>query len=121
MVNGRFRWRGLCAVLLALMAHLGAGVIVPAVNPIANAAVLCLADKTGGSPAHAPDHMPPDCPMCPLCTAPHVSFATLMAIGPPLLPPAGGIVLNAALPPPSTGPPVLHWPPGQPRAPPIFS
>jgi len=131
MLNERFRLRGLFAVLLALMVQLGAGASVPAVNPLAGAAVLCHSDDaytddtytgdTGRSPSHTPGHMPADCPMCPLCSAPHVSSATLIPVAPPLSPPARGIVAKVELPPSPTGPPASHWPPGQPRAPPIFS
>jgi hypothetical protein len=121
MFSRRFRLPGLFAVLLALMAQLGAGGSVPADNPVADAAVLCHTDDAGRAPAHTPGHHPIDCPICPLCAPLHVSLAALIPAGVKLPPPAVVVVARTELPPPSTAPPSPHRPPSQPRAPPTFS
>jgi hypothetical protein len=120
MLNRRFHLRGLFAVLLALMAQLGAGATVPRVDPVAIAGVLCHTGEDGGGPSQAPSH-PADCLVCPLCVAIHdPSVAVVSAIAGPI-PRDVGVVLKTELPPPSTASPAVHRPPSQPRAPPAFS
>ena len=112
---------GLFAVLLALMAQLGAGASVPRIDPIATAKMLCHAEEdTGGAPLNGPSHSG-DCLVCPLCVALHASSVTLVMVVTTSAPPDTGIVIKTELPPPSTAPPAPHRPPSQPRAPPIFS
>jgi hypothetical protein len=120
MLTSRFHLSGLLAVLLALMAQLGAGATVPLVDPVAVAGVLCHTDDSGNPPAHAPNH-PADCPVCPLCATMHAQAAVLASATPRLAPPADFAVLRPELPPPATAPPALHRPPSQPRAPPTLS
>jgi hypothetical protein len=120
MVTSRFRLVGLLAVLLALMAQLGAGASVPRIDPVAVAGVLCHTDNNGNAPAHGPNH-PADCPLCPLCATVHAQAPALLSDAPVLTPPAVLTVLRVELPPPATAPPVLHRPPSQPRAPPTDS
>jgi hypothetical protein len=120
MPTGRFRLCGLFAVLLALMAQLGAGATVPRVDPVAAAAVLCHTDDNGNAPAHGPNH-PSDCPICPLCAALHAQALALTSDAPLLTPPAIQAILRPELPPPSTAPPALRRSPSQPRAPPTLS
>ncbi len=124
MLSRRFHLPGLFAVLLALMAQLGAGATVPRLDPIAlltGAATLChIDDDQGGPPSPAPGH-PADCLVCPLCAALHAPAAPLVASGPALTPPRLRTERRAELPPPSTAPPAPQRPPGQPRAPPITS
>jgi hypothetical protein len=122
MSNRRFHLSGLFAVLLALMAQLGAGVTVPRSDPVVTAGVLCHTDDddTGGAPAHGPSH-PADCPVCPLCATLHTQGLALTSDASAVPPPAVRVVLRTELPPPSTAPPASYRPPSQPRAPPIFT
>jgi hypothetical protein len=124
MLSRRFHLPGLFAVLLALMAQLGAGATVPRFDPIAlltGAETLCHADgDQGGPPSQSPGH-PTDCLVCPLCAALHAPATPLIAAGLSLTPPSLRTERRAELPPPSTAPPAPHRPPGQPRAPPITS
>jgi hypothetical protein len=121
MLNRRFHLHGLFAVLLALMAQLGAGASVPRIDPVAGIGVLCHAeDDAGGTPSKAPGH-PADCPICPLCVGLHVAPMMLASVGMTVVPAVAGVVLKTELPPPSIAPPAPHRPPSQPRAPPIFS
>jgi hypothetical protein len=120
MMASRFHLSGLFAVLLALMAQLGAGAAVPRIDPVVAAAVLCHTDDNGNAPTHSPSHLP-DCLVCPLCATLHGQQAMLIAEAPRLIPPPVPAVRRAELPPPSTAPPALHRPPSQPRAPPTLS
>jgi hypothetical protein len=122
MLNRRFPLLGLFAVLLALMAQLGAGASVPQIDPVSGAEALChTGEDAGGAPSKAPSH-PADCLVCPLCVALNAPSANLVpaSIDTPR-PRAVEVVLKTELPPPSTAPPSAHWPPSQPRAPPISS
>ncbi len=124
MLNRRLSLHGLFAVLLALMAQLGIGATVPQADPIAVIAdfgAICHATgDAGGTPDHTPAH-PVDCLACPLCLAVHAPAVALIARGVTPVPPAAVLVRRVELPPPSTAPPSLHWPPNQPRAPPAVS
>lgn len=121
MLSRRFQLHGLFAVLLALMAQLGAGASVPRINPVAVAGVLCHAEHdAGGKPSHVPGH-PDDCPICPLCVALHAQPATLASAITAPRPPAIAVFVKIELPPPSTAPPAMPRPPSQPRAPPSVS
>jgi hypothetical protein len=120
MPTSRFHFSGLFAVLLALMAQLGAGAAVPRIDPVAVSAVLCHTDDRGNPPAHGPNHSP-DCPVCPLCATLHVQQAVLASAAPRLMPPSVEVTRRDGLPPPSTAPPTLHRAPSQPRAPPTYS
>jgi hypothetical protein len=129
MLNHRLPFGGLLAMLLALMAQLGVGATVPQVDPIAinaGAHALCQTlNDAGGKPAapapwHGPGH-PPDCQICPLCIALHVSAAALVSDAAPLPPSGIVVVLRGELPPPSTAPPTPRRAPSQPRAPPTYA
>jgi hypothetical protein len=121
MSNRRSSLFGVFAVLLALMAQLGAGASVPRLDPIVAAGALCHTDDdTGGAPSPGPAHHT-DCPVCPLCAAVHAQGFALVANAPALIRPAVLTVRRTELPPPSTAPPAPHRPPGQPRAPPVVS
>jgi hypothetical protein len=121
MLNRRFHLHGLFAVLLALMAQIGAGASVPRFDLVAGSGTLCHTENdAGGAPSKAPGH-PDDCPLCPLCAALHAPSITLTSAIATPVPNTVGVVLKTELPPPSTAPPAAHRPPSQPRAPPIFS
>jgi len=124
MLNRRFHLPGLFAMLLALMAQLGAGATAPRADPFAlltGAETLCHADDDPGSPPlQSPGH-PADCLVCPLCVALHAQAAPQIAGGPSLTPPSLRAERRAELAPPSTAPPAPQRPPSQPRAPPIDS
>ena len=121
MTIRRFHLSGLFAVLLALVAQVGAGSVVPRIDPASGMAALCQTRDGAplhGNPSPAPVH-PADCPVCPLCLALHAP-PSMLASADTVLPPAiGWTVIRPELPPPATAPPVPHRPPGQPRAPPI--
>jgi hypothetical protein len=119
MLTSRFRLSGLFAVLLALMAQLAAGAVVPRIDPVAVAGVPCHTDE-GTAPAHGPAHSS-GCLICPLCATLHAQQAVLASAAPELVPPQVPVIRRAELPPPSTAPPSLHRPPNQPRAPPTVS
>jgi hypothetical protein len=119
MSSRRFHLSGLFAVLLALMAQLGAGASVPRIDPVAGVETLC--HDIGGAPSQVPSHHPADCPVCPLCVALHAPPAALAAVIAVPAPRAIVVAVKTELPPPSTAPPAPHRPPSQPRAPPIFS
>jgi len=120
MVNSRFHLGGLLAVLLALMAQLGAGATVPRIDPVAGLGVLCHTDDSDSGPSRGPAHSS-DCLVCPLCVALHSPSVSLVPVVSVLVPPGVEVVVKAELPPPSTAPPAPHRPPSQPRAPPTFS
>jgi hypothetical protein len=121
MLKSRSRLFGLFAVLLALMAQLGAGATVPRVDPVLAAAVMCHGEgKDSQIPAHGPNH-PSDCPICPLCASLHAQALAVTSDASLLTPPAIQALLRPELPPPSTAPPALHRSPSQPRAPPSHS
>ena len=83
MLSRRFHLPGLFAVLMALMALLGAGASVPQIDPITGTVILCHDDGgSGGTPSKAPDR-PFDCPVCPLCIAMHVPAAPLVSTAAP--------------------------------------
>lgn len=119
MLQQRFQLSGLFAMLLALMAQLGAAANQPQIDVAAANVVLCHSDD-GNPPAQAPPH-PTDCPMCSLCIGSHVQAPVLAAE--PRLPPAPRLLpaRRPELPPPATAPPLPHRPPNQPRAPPAIS
>jgi hypothetical protein len=120
VLTRRFLLSGLFAVLLALMAQLGAGATVPRSDPVVAAGVLCHTDDDGTPPADGPAH-PADCQLCPLCGPLHSQQAVLVSTAPSLTPTTVLAVRRAEMPPPSTAPPALHRPPSQPRAPPTAS
>jgi hypothetical protein len=118
MLSRRFHLHGLFAVLLALMAQLGAGASVPRLDPLSTTAAICHTDA--GAPANVPAHST-DCLVCPLCVALHAPAVPLLAAIDTPIPSGLGVVLKTELPPPATAPPSPHRPPSQPRAPPIAS
>lgn len=120
MLTRRFPLSGLFAVLLALMAQLGAGATVPQIDPVAAAGALCHTEDDGTPPANGPTH-PADCLLCPLCAALHSQQAVLVSDASILILPSVLAIRRAELPPPSTAPPARHRPPSQPRAPPTVS
>ena len=117
MLCRRFHLRGLLAVILALMAQIGAGASVPRIDPVASTVVLCHINDAGDAPSKG-SHHPADCPVCPLCVSFHASPAPLVTVMTVPIPRGIGIGLKTELPPPSTAPPAPHRPPSQPRAPP---
>jgi hypothetical protein len=117
----RFHFSGLFAVVLALMAQLGSGSSVPRFDALQTVGVLCHTDDdSSGAPSQAPAHKA-DCPLCPLCITTHFQATALLSASPIVTPPAVLAAVRSESPPPSTAPPSRNRPPGQPRAPPIFS
>ena len=121
MESRRLPLHGLFAVLLALMAQLGAGMSVPRIDPITGLAVQChAANETDGAPSQAPSRSA-DCLLCPLCIALHAPSALPALAAATFVPRRVSVVVRSALPPPSTAPPSMPRPSSQPRAPPSFS
>jgi hypothetical protein len=120
MLNRRVPFRGLLAVLLALIAQLGTGASVPQIDPltrIIGAESLCHASGGAGDKSPAPIH-PLDCPICVVVHPPAVALVPDMAA---LRPTAVVVALRSEIPPHSTAPPSTYRTPGQPRAPPTTS
>jgi hypothetical protein len=124
MANRRLHISGLIAVLLALMAQLGAGAVVPRIDPLADLAAaqaICHgADETGAPADQAPNHST-DCLVCPLCVAVHAPQLALIAAPAEVPVPSVAPVRRAGLLPPATAPPAPARPPQQPRAPPAYA
>ena len=121
MSKRRPNFFGMFAVLLALMAQLGAVTTAPRIDPIATSGVVCHTDDDAGdTPSPGPAH-PADCPVCPLCGAIQTPGTLLLSEAVVIPPPAVQSGRRVELPPPSTAPPSPRHPSSQPRAPPVFS
>jgi hypothetical protein len=116
---------GLLLVLLALVAQLAFGAVVPRPEvalALDEAGVIChAASPTDGTPSPAHHHPMPDCQFCPLCT----SLATpgIVLPGAPPRPPLPQVAAfhRPGLPPPATAPPVAVLLAAQPRGPPTLA
>jgi hypothetical protein len=116
---------GLFLALLALVAQLAFGAVVPRpdvalvldqAGPICHAA----APADGTTPPAPHRHMP-DCQFCPLCMALATPGIVLPGAGPHLPPPQVAAFRRPGLPPPATAPPVVALLAAQPRGPPVLA
>jgi hypothetical protein len=112
---------GLLFTLLALVAQLASGAIVPrmeAVAAIADATTICHAHETSDEAPPAP-HNPPACPICPLCVS--LSGAAFALTPHRTLPtPRVVVVAPAVVLPPATAPPTTVVLAARPRGPPTI-
>ena len=114
---------GLALALLALVAQLAFGAVVPRPEialALDDATVICHGDAPSDStPTH--HHRMPDCQFCPLC----MSLATpgiVLPGGVPHPPPPRIIAFHRpGLPPPATAPPAAPFRLAQPRGPPVLA
>jgi hypothetical protein len=114
---------GLFFALLAIVAQLTIAAAMPSpaipmpVVSLADATVLCHHDGNPDSPP-APAHQSPDCLLCFFCNGAMGPAGPLATT--PLLPaPRSVWVARAAIPPPSTAPPLRLVLAARPRGPPI--
>ena len=124
MTQRRIPAAGLFLALLALVAQLAFGAMVPRPEvalALQDASAICHADAPSDSttpPAH--HHQAPDCQFCPLC----MSLATpgiVLPGGVPNPPPPRTIAFRRpGLPPPATAPPIAAPLAAQPRGPPAL-
>jgi hypothetical protein len=116
---------GLFLTLLALVAQLAFGAVVPRPEVglvLDELGVICHAPAPpDGAPQPSRHHHTPDCVLCPVCA----SLAThgIVLPGAPPRPPLPRIAMcdRPGLPPPATAPPVAAVLSAQPRGPPILA
>jgi hypothetical protein len=121
MSHRRISASGLLLAMLALIARLASGAVVPrteAVAAIAEATTICHAQETSGEAPPTP-HNPPDCPICPLCLS--LSGPGFVLTAHPALPaPRMVVVAPAVVLPSATAPPATVVLAARPRGPPII-
>jgi hypothetical protein len=122
MLTSRFRLVGLFAVLLALMAQLGAGASVPDMPRMHLAALLgdagAICHISGGAGGQKSPAIPgQDCPMCICCIG--TVLAAVLPVPMVSLPPDVAVApARFVVTPPSTGPPPVRFAIARPRGPP---
>ena len=125
MVHRRIPASGLFLALLALVAQLAFGAVVPRPE-------IALVLDGGGVICHAPapsdgtappghHHRMPDCPFCPLCMSLATPGIVLPGAIPGPLPPQVVAFHRPGLPPPATAPPAVPLLSAQPRGPPALA
>jgi len=125
MSRSGIRPSGLFFALLALVAQLAFGAVVPNLElPLAlhDAAIICQApapDHGKTLPGH--HHHVPVSAFFPLWTALTAPAPLLASAGPSLPPPTQAMFHRPGLPPPSTAPPAVPFRLAQPRAPPVLA
>ena len=117
---------GLVFALLALVAQLAFGAVVPNVGlPLAlhGAAIICQGPVSDqGKTAPAQHHHVPVSAFCPLVWTALTTSAPLLVSAGPLLPtPTEALFHRPGLPPPATAPPAVPFGLAQPRAPPVLA
>jgi len=121
MIQRRISPLGLLFTLLALMAQLGSGAVVPrmeVMTALGDVTAICHADETSDQAPPVPHH-PADCPICPLCVS--LSAAAFAIMADPVLPtPRLVIVAPAVILPPATAPPATLVLAARPRGPPAL-
>jgi hypothetical protein len=123
MTQRRIPASGLFLALLALVAQLAFGAVVPRPElavVLDEAGVICHAatPSDGTTPPAHPHHMP-DCQFCPLCVSLATPGIVLPGDGPHPPPPPVAAFRRPGLPPPATAPPVAALLSAQPRGPPF--
>ena len=112
---------GLLFTLLALLAQLASGAIVPrmeVVTALGDATTICHTDETSDRAPPVPHH-PADCPICPLCVS--LSAPAFALTAHPTLPtPRVIVVARSVVLPPATAPPAIVVLAARPRGPPTI-
>jgi hypothetical protein len=125
MNKRRISASGLFLALLALVAQLAYGAVVPRPEialVLDDVGVICHADVSPhGTTPPAQHHPMPDCQFCPLCMSLATPGIVLPGAIPHLLPPQVAIFRRPGLPPPATAPPVAALLSAQPRGPPALA
>jgi len=123
MTQRRIPASGLFLALLALVAQLAFGAVVPRPEValvLDNAGVICHAAAPDDTLPPAHHHHMPDCQFCPLC----MSLATQGVVLPSAVahppPPQLADFRRPGLPPPATAPPLKALLAAQPRGPPVL-
>jgi hypothetical protein len=124
MTQQRISASGLFLALLALVAQLAFGAVVPRPEvalALDEAGVIChAAAPSDGTPPPAHHHPMPDCQFCPLCMSLASPGVVLPGATPGPPPPQVAAFRRPGLPPPATAPPVAPSLAAQPRGPPTL-
>jgi len=125
MRRSGIRPSGLVLALLALVAQLAFGAVVPNLElPMAlhDAAIICQAPSPDqGKTPPAQHHHVPIGAFCPIWTALTAPTPLLASSGPLLPIPTQALFHRPGLPPPATAPPAVAFRLAQPRAPPVLA
>ncbi len=123
MVRSRIPAPGLLLALLALVAQLAFGAVVPQPEVgrvLAGIGIICHAPAPADSAPKAPAPHRPDCVFCPLCVSLAAPGIVLPAGATPL-PPLQVVAFTPPGLPPATAPPIRQTMAAQPRGPPALS
>ena len=124
MTRHRIPASGLFLALLALVAQLAFGAVVPRPEialVLDRDGIICHAPAPSDSaPAPSHHHMP-DCQFCPLCMSLATPGIVLPGGAPHPLPPRVATFRRPGLPPPATAPPAPPLLSAQPRGPPVLA
>lgn len=115
---------GLFLALLALLAQLELGALVPraeAASLLRDSSVICHSGEETDDPAQPRQHDPADCALCTICVSLTAQPAPVLSGSPVLPPPRGVLVARTAVLPPATAPPAAVRLSAQPRAPPSLA
>jgi hypothetical protein len=125
MTQHRIPASGLFLALLALVAQLAFGAVVPRPElalVLDGGGVICHAPPAPGDTTPPAHHQPmPDCQFCPLCVSLATPGIVLPGAGPNPPPPRVVAFHRPGLPPPATAPPVIALRSAQPRGPPVLA
>lgn len=125
MTQPRIPASGLFLALLALVAQLAFGAVVPRPEValvLGEAGVICHAPApSDGTTPPAHRHHMPDCQFCPLCMSLATPGVVLPSAGAKLPPPQVVAFHRPGLPPPAIEPPVAALLAAQPRGPPTLA
>jgi hypothetical protein len=125
MIQRRIPASGLFLALLALVAQLAFGAVVPQPEialVLEGGGIICHAPApSDGTAPPAHHHHMPDCPFCPLCMSLASPGIVLPGAAPSPLPPQVAAFHRPGLPPPATAPPAPASLAAQPRGPPILA
>ncbi|MGA3399608.1 MAG: hypothetical protein ABSC95_10340 [Acetobacteraceae bacterium] len=123
MTQRRVPASGLFLALLALVAQLAFGAVVPRPEValvLDEAGVICHASAPSDGTTPPAHHHMPDCQFCPLCMSLATPGIVLASAGPKPPPPQVAAFRRPGLPPPAIAPPVAAVLSAQPRGPPVL-
>ena len=125
MTQRRIPASGVFLALLALVAQLAFGAVVPRPEValvLDQAGVICHAPTpSDGTTPPAQHHHMPDCQFCPLCMSLATPGIVLPGAVPHPPPPQAAAFRRPGLPPPATAPPIAAVLAAQPRGPPVLA
>jgi hypothetical protein len=123
MTQRRLPAAGVFLALLALVAQLAFGAVVPRPEvalALDEAGVICHAAAPSDGRTPPAHHHMPDCQFCPLCMSLATPGIVLPGAGPNPPSPLAAVFRRPGLPPPATAPPVPALLSAQPRGPPVL-